>query len=268
MTRAKLGVTLLWDQKVGKKSWAANCPLVLEEGLHQLPDFSYLVRVGNLQPQKMSESVLQNKALRSPWKSSKERHERKYISVTEMLAVAAKDSPAMSVNGGAQKLGAALARAQQGTDAHRVFEALKYTDIGTLMQTSEEEFKKPLQFIAQAREVPLLEIIEKGFVEWGFALNHQEALFQGQIDLWGIIDDVLWLVDYKTGSQKYSETAFQQLELYAWALAQMNYTQLVKTIKLAVVYPLDEVVKVREMREPGELNSRIGAEVKSYLSPD
>ncbi len=266
LTRAKLGVTLLWDKKVGKKSWAANCPLILEEGLHQLPEFSYLVRVGNLQPQKMSEKELLDKTLRPLWQSSDKRQEKKYISVTEMLAVAS-SSPTTASSGsiGAQKLGSALARAQQGTDAHRVFEALKYTDIQSLIETSEDELKKPLQFIARSQEAPLLQIIENGFVEWGFALNHQDALMQGQIDLWGIVDDVLWMVDYKTGSQKYSETAFQQLELYAWALSKMQSLENVKSIKLAVVYPLDEVIKVKELREFGEMNSRIEVQIKNYL---
>lgn len=266
LTRAKQGVTLLWDKKVGKKSWAANCPLILEEGLHQLPEFSYLVRVGNLQPQKLSEKELLSKALRPLWQSGKERQEKKYISVTEMLAVESGSASAPSGAGDAKKLGTALARAQQGTDAHRVFEAMKYTDVQTLLNTAEDELKKPLQFIAQSQNVPLADIIEQGFVEWGFALSYQGALLQGQIDLWGIVDDVLWLVDYKTGSQKYSETAFQQLELYAWALSKMQYVGNVKEIKLAVVYPLDEVIKVKELRELGEMNSRIETQINNYLS--
>lgn len=265
LTRAKLGVTLLWDKKVGKKSWAAHCPLILDEGLHQLTDFSYLVRVGNLQPQKMSESELSNKTLRPLWESGKVSQEKRYISVTEMLSLTA--GPTASQGGAVvQKLGAALARAQQGTDAHRVFESLKYTDLQTLLQSADEELKKPLRFIAESTEVPLLQIIQNGHVEWGFALNYQEALLQGQIDLWGIIDNVLWMVDYKTGSQKYVDTAFQQLELYAWALARMHYLEGINTIKLAVVYPLDEVTKVKELRELGEMNSRIEAQMDNYLA--
>jgi ATP-dependent helicase/nuclease subunit A len=52
-------------------------------------------------------------------------------------------------------------------------------------------------------------------------------------------------VDYKTGSQKYSETAFRQLEAYAAALYEMKYLNDVKAIELAVVYPLEKAVKTK-----------------------
>lgn len=242
LTRAKAGVTLLWDQKVGKKSWAALCPLNLEEGLHQEDTFSYLVRVGNNTPEKMEEQIFAKKDLRSVWQSEQVIARPKYVSVTDL---AAQKVTAVSGSGkSADNLIAGLSRAQQGTEAHRLFEALKYTSYQDLIEISDEDLKKPLEFIAQTTQIPLLSIIEKGHVEWGFVLQNRQSFIQGQIDLWGVTDGVLWVVDYKTGSQRFSDLAFKQLKIYAWALGKLNNLEDVHSIKLAVVYPLDEVIKV------------------------
>ncbi|WP_415063352.1 UvrD-helicase domain-containing protein [Bdellovibrio sp.] len=261
LTRAKSGVTLLWDKKVGKKSWAARCPLNLEEGLHQEKDFSYLVRVENSVPHKMAEQDLVQKDLRALWKAPEVEERRKYISVTELVAPDSVTSPGPVR---AAPLGAGLARAQQGTNAHRLFEALKFTPYEALIKISEEELRLPLEFIANTKELPLLEIIDKGHVEWGFALNYRNSLMQGQIDLWGVLGETLWMVDYKTGSQRYSETAFKQLEAYAWALYRMKYLEGVREIKLAVVYPMDEIVKIETVRSLAELNSRMEKLLDDY----
>ncbi|WP_413943263.1 UvrD-helicase domain-containing protein [Bdellovibrio sp. HCB-162] len=263
LTRAKSGVTLLWDKKIGKKSWAAHCPLNLEEGLHQEKDFSYVVRVENGQPQKMAEQDLAQKDLRPLWQAPQSEEKRKYISVTELVAPETLTAEAYTPKAG--QLGIGLARAQQGTNAHRLFEALKYTSYEELLQISDEDLKKPLQFLANTQQIPLLEIIEKGHVEWGFALKYQDSLMQGQIDLWGIVNETLWMVDYKTGSQRYSDTAFKQLEAYAWALYRMKYLSGVKDIKLAVVYPMDEVVKIENVRSLEEMNIRMEKRLQDFL---
>lgn len=254
LTRAKLGVSLLWDKKVGKKSWAAQCPLVLEEGFHQENEFSYVVRVGNNIPAKMIEEGLATKKLREPWQGQELSEKRKYISVTELVSPLEQQSASGAYTPKASQLGPSLARAQQGTNAHRLFEALKYTSVDALKEVCEEDLKQPLEFLTNVSELPLLKIIEQGFVEYGFALNYQDSLMQGQIDLWGIVDGCLWMVDYKTGSQRYSDTAFKQLEAYAWALYKMNRIDGIKSIKLAVVYPMDEVVKIETVESLEKLD--------------
>lgn len=259
LTRAKEGVSLFWDKKVGKKSWAAQCPLNTEEGFHQEADFSYVVRVENSTPQKFQEEVFVEKKLRPLWAPSQAQVKSRSISVTELVAPSA-----MMASPGTKHLGAALARAQQGTHAHRIFESLKYTQFEELLEISDEELKKPLLFLKDNLDLPLLKIIENGQVEWGFSLKYQDCLMQGQIDLWGIVDQTLWMVDYKTGSQKYSETAFRQLEVYVWALAQMDYLAGVELIKLAVVYPLDEVVKVQTLPSLPEMKQKIEGLIQNY----
>ena len=264
LTRAKHGVTLLWDHKVGKKSWAAQCPLNLEEGLHEEKDFSYVVRSENPRPVRMAEEDLQKKTLRPLWQAPQAEERRKYISVTELVTpegVAGAEYQAK-----VSQLAPGLARAQQGTNAHRLFEALKYTSHDELSKIVDSDLKKPLQFLASTEKIPKLDIINKGYVEWGFALSFRNSLMQGQIDLWGVVDKTLWMVDYKTGSQRYSDTAFRQLEAYTWALHRMKYTDGVESVKLAVVYPMDEVVKIEEIKDLGHLDKKLENQIHEYLA--
>jgi ATP-dependent helicase/nuclease subunit A len=254
LTRAKSGVSLLWGPKIGKNSWAANSPLNLEEGLHEEKNFSYVVRIGNLEPVPMQVNELSSKDVRSLWQSEKIDSKRKYLSVTELVSPVgnATTGAASEKPSSGEILSRGLARAQQGTEAHRLFESLKYSDFDELLKISDENLKKPLRFIAESKDAPLKQIIEDGFVEWGFALSLNEALLQGQIDLWGQVGDTLWVVDYKTGSQRFSDSAFAQLEIYAWALYKMGYADTAKHVSLAVVYPMDEVVKLKKLSGPSE----------------
>lgn len=271
LTRAKAGVTLLWDHKIGKKSWASQCPLNLEEGLHEESDFAYVVRRENPLPTKMLNEGLQHKRLRPLWRSADKTLEKnKYISVTDLVAPLLNDGNATgtsvysSVVSNVSQLASGLARAQQGTNAHRLFEALKYTSYSELSQLADEDLKKPLQYLMKLTEIPMMDIIQKGHVEWGFALSVKGFLMQGQIDLWALIDKTLWVVDYKTGSQRYSETAFKQLEAYTWALCRMQYLKDFQSVKLAVVYPMDEVVKVQKIQDMSELNQKIENQLQKY----
>ena len=254
LTRAKLGVTLIWSSDFKNKSWAAEFPLNLDEGDHLEEGFKYRVRKQSPTPQKQEISPSQILNPRIPWQSSKQEKKWQSVSVTELAEGSTFTTPAKSVS---QNMGAALARAQQGTDAHRLFEALKFNSLQTVLDISEEHLRDPLQFIARTELIPLMSIIEQGYVEWGFAFRHQKNLIQGQIDLWGVVNDVLWVVDYKTGSQKFSEMALKQLEIYAWALLKMNVAKNVKSISLAIVYPLEQVVKVREFASSAELSGPV-----------
>ncbi|MNJ99730.1 ATP-dependent helicase/nuclease subunit A [compost metagenome] len=244
LTRAKAGVTLLWDHEPGKRSWAAKCPLNLEEGLHEEKDFSYIVRKDNLSPEKMNIQALEQKDVREAWKAPQGKEKMKHVSVTELVAPTAMMTQMNSP--GVHQLLAGLGRAQQGTNAHRLFESLKFSSYEDLLSIAEDDFKKPLEFVSSTKEIPLLRVIQEGHVEWGFALKKDDSLLQGQIDLWGIVDGVAWIVDYKTGSQKYSDVAFAQLEVYAQALSQMGYLSDAKEISLAVVYPMDEKIKIKK----------------------
>lgn len=65
----------------------------------------------------------------------------------------------------------------------------------------------------------------------------RKGILEGQIDLWGKDrDSQYWLIDYKSGSDKYLNKAVHQLSLYSFALRSLGINE---PIQLAVVYPLD-----------------------------
>ncbi len=264
LTRAKSGVSLLWESEYKSRSWASQFPLSLEEGVHQGPGFCYRVRKENIHPQRAITEKLESLQPRLKWQGLDAQNPERSFSVTEIVEGGSFQN--RTEEKASQNIGGALAKAQQGTEAHRVFEALRHTSVDKLIEMSDPEFKRPLQFLAQTKQIPLLNIIQQGFVEWGFALRHRGFLVQGQIDLWGVIDGHLWVVDYKTGSQKYSDMALKQLEVYAWALAKMRFCEQIQFIHLAIVYPLDEVIKTKDYDEPLKFLAQVEASIESSLT--
>ena len=101
-----------------------------------------------------------------------------------------------------------------------------------------------MSYVAETKEIPLLQIIKNGHVEWGFSFNENQLWIQGQIDLWGEVDGQVWLVDYKTGSSAFANSAFEQLKAYAWALFRMKFITQNQKIHLAVVYPFERKIKL------------------------
>ncbi len=105
-------------------------------------------------------------------------------------------------------------------------------------------------FTLKLKEPPVRELIEKGFVEWGFQLKSKIGIIEGQIDLWGTIGGITWLVDYKSGSAAYEQKAFYQLDLYTQALRAVGVTE---PIRCAVIYALDGKVVIRAARAREEI---------------
>jgi ATP-dependent helicase/nuclease subunit A len=99
----------------------------------------------------------------------------------------------------------------------------------------------------------LWEILENGFVEWGFSFRHESRGIRGQIDLWGPASGAIWVVDYKTGSSHHSAQAFQQLKAYAWALWKMAFIKSGDAVHLAVIYPFEEKIKLEKDLDLGGL---------------
>ncbi len=263
LTRAKSGVTLFWDQRAKKKSWAERCPLDLMEGLHEEVGFSYLVRKDNPQPKKESQQTAELNLVRDAFVSSSSAQTKKHLSVTDIISndmgiaanlnfkarVFSLDENKDSLNEiDAEKELTLLNQASQGTEAHKIFESVKYLGFQKAKSIADLSLQNSLEFLESTDLLPLAEIIHDGHVEWGFALNYQSIMIQGQIDLWGRVKETLWLVDYKTGSQRHLQKAFKQLEVYAWALHRMGYATDCKTIKMAVIYPMDKVVRVEELK--------------------
>jgi hypothetical protein len=71
---------------------------------------------------------------------------------------------------------------------------------------------------------------------------------EGQIDLWGTVDNVTWVIDYKSGSSRYSEKAFKQLFLYAHALQVYGIKN---EIRLAIIFAAEGKTLIRKMDSEG-----------------
>lgn len=258
LTRAKFGITLILDKKMGKKSWGAHCPFDLTEGEHEEKDFNYIVRCDEAAPSEVAEVKLSPKQIRPLWAEPQIGESKQTLSVTDLISsFAVANAPSQ----GAEAL-EALKQAQQGTEAHRFFEALKYTSVDSLKASLPAHLQGALSYLITQKEIPLMRIIEQGEVEWGFAARVDGSLIQGQIDLWGLDQGTLWVLDYKTGSQRYSETAFAQMEVYAWAILYTKQVPADVKVKLAVIYPLDQTIKVREPGGFADLEKKL----KNYLS--
>ena len=110
-----------------------------------------------------------------------------------------------------------------------------------------ETNKKYLNYLLAQTEIPLDEILKNGFAEWGFGLKYQNKMIQGQIDAWGVHNDVVYILDYKTGSSEYLLKAFDQLNFYAICLKEMNQIKDSQKIILGVIYPVEEKLFKKEV---------------------
>jgi ATP-dependent exoDNAse (exonuclease V) beta subunit len=143
-------------------------------------------------------------------------------------------------------------RAAEGALMHRLFETLKYREDWDLKELADKNFParsaevlKALEWTLSLRAPPMERLIRDGEVEWGYQYKTPFGLLEGQIDLWGFFpaSNELWIVDYKTGRPEYEEKALRQLWLYSLALRRLHPAA---KIKLAVIYPFDERLSVRE----------------------
>ena len=136
----------------------------------------------------------------------------------------------------------------QGVVLHKLFENLKTHDEETVKELAKrwlplryEIALKAIEFVVSNQEIPLKEIIKNGYVEWGYQKQEKGSLVERRIDLWGVVDNELWIVDYKTGSSRHKKKAFEQLRTYSKALTE--YLSWEAKINLVVVYPFDEKIE-------------------------
>jgi ATP-dependent helicase/nuclease subunit A len=236
-TRAKKFLYFSWNWEVREKSWATKIPLDFTPGTHTEDGFSYVVEEVDELPESASKNVTPaaSTSLASPFLLSRRDYYRKNLpehqSVTEM------------VNEGAQvSYRTSFIKKRQGTLFHKLLELLRYpenTDFGKIIAEwfpdNMEEVSEALQFILTNETPPYVEIIKQGEVEWPFVLTRDGARIEGQIDLWGIVEGELWIVDYKSGQKILKDKALQQLNLYASALR--DHLDWQAPIHLVVVYP-------------------------------
>lgn len=179
------------------------------------------------------------------------------ISVTELISTPEnQDAQAViklepAVN---EKIIEHLSKAQKGTDLHRLFESTKYLSREQVLEKATEDEKAALKWLLNLKEIPFQAILDHGYAEWGFGLKTQLGTIQGQIDLWGRIDNQVYILDYKTGSSIYSEKALSQLSRYSECLKKMNFIKPNDQVQLVVLYPFEEKIVI-ERKEAAQILS-------------
>lgn len=139
----------------------------------------------------------------------------------------------------------------KGTRIHKCLEALHYggqpayTELSVeLLGAKSSDAKKAMEYIFSVSQPPLEHLIKTGHVEWGFHFTWKNIIVEGQIDLWGLDHDDIWVIDYKTGHSDQVEGAFQQLTIYAYAIGLRQKSH--QNIKMCVVYPFEKKVVTRD----------------------
>lgn len=237
MTRAIETVTLIAeDRKINyQTTWRAKS-VWPEAGHHQKESFQIV--------------SLRDTDLPQPWESLEKSTVAVPLPFQQVVLNAAKKvsiSEIAKQGGSATNIQSArmmknLNKARLGTKLHQYFEALKYKNIDDLNKSLSDLEKKYLSYLlSPTLEVPLRQILDQGYVEWGFGfLNENQEMIRGQIDAWGIVDNIAYIIDYKTGSSDYLDSAYLQLGNYALYLKRMQKIELHQQIKLVVIYPAEE----------------------------
>ena len=170
------------------------------------------------------------------------------ISVTELISTSEShhpDAPIKLQPVVMDKMIDHLNKAQKGTDLHRLFESMKYLSLAKILDKATQDEKAALKWLLSLKEIPFQSILDQGYAEWGFGLKTQLATIQGQIDLWGRLDNQVYILDYKTGSAIYSEKALRQLGRYSECLKKMNFIKPNDLVHLVVIYPFEEKIVIQ-----------------------
>lgn len=163
-----------------------------------------------------------------------------------------------------------LFKAKKGTDLHRVFESLQlFSEDSEKIQTLQKYLSKDeqlaVQYLLSQEILPLKDLIRSGFPEWGFGLKTKKGILQGQIDLWGQIDQDVYILDYKTGRSHYFDKALKQLNFYAECLYKMNLIKSSVRLHLGVIYPLENKTLIRSFMSEQDFRNQLAPEISSLF---
>lgn len=273
LTRAEESVTLHWQEPFLSSSWASLLSWPLEEGRHPTRHYSYEVcrQFGAVYP--YQDKGRGDFCVRPPWSNLEnlEKGNQKRFSVTHLLeseagllteCSAEKMTPVQN-----DEIKNRLEAPVFGQRLHSFLERFKYSPENMSvdvyrqkwMSARGSDFEKAVEYVLSLNLPPVRELIRRGEVEWGFQLKTKRGILEGQIDLWGTMPGgpqsgqhqlTTWVVDYKSGSSRSIEKAFDQLNLYALALRARGVEH---AIQLAVIYAREQRVAIREAMSQEEI---------------
>lgn len=253
VTRAKNQLFMTYAGSMRKNSWLSYLSLSLEPGLHREKGYSYSISQGYRKQLDSVSTASDRSKPKNAYLAPKDwKADRPKQSVTQMVET----SMDLSVS----DILYSLKRSEHGIKMHRLFELLHYEgEEGTLeiarawSDDMYKMFSEAVSFLKSQNKIPIMDVIYGGSVEWGFIIKGKEWDIEGQVDLWGIQDGCLWIVDYKTGNPRFKDKAFKQLELYSLAVQRFVGA---KETYLCAVFPTEKVVEVRKSLNLQELEQK------------
>lgn len=243
MTRAKKGISLIGSIPIAKNSWSSQVPLSVDPGIHEFQSCKYFVRQQRFEPI-LENRVHQVQPILEPRQRlsflSEETLPVHKTSVTQSLITDVESSQVASLK--------TFGKIEFGIQIHKKLEKLKYLSQDEIQERiNQGDFEKGIRYALSLQSPPILEILRNGEVEWGFSFIDHQVRMEGQVDLWAYMDGILYVIDYKTGSLKFLEKAFLQLELYQRAICQIKNIK-PQRIQLCVLYTEKEEIKIREIQ--------------------
>lgn len=133
----------------------------------------------------------------------------------------------------------------KGTQIHADLEELSYQLSGGGEINSQLLRKEWVQYVWKLKDPPMEELLKNGNPEWPYLYRKDNIITEGRIDLWGDVDNVRWIVDYKTGAV-HKEEGFWQMAAYAEALDSKHS---VKDVRLVLLYPLTQKVYSKSWKD-------------------
>lgn len=240
ITRAIQSIYVSWNSDVKNRSWSHYfCDFKKEVGTHKLIKSHYHVYANDVGEQKPTLSATNTQTVVAPYKILEKQSQT--TAVTDFVSGASfkqTDKNFYKIRLGIlfHKLLETLAK-PVNIDVRATVEAWFGDDAETVADA--------LNYILQLEEPPVAQLLKAGKPEWGFLNKDGDSFIQGQIDLWGIIDNTLWVIDYKSGSTVNEIQLIHQLSSYALALKKYLHWQ--GDIQLGVVYPFSKKTFVRDM---------------------
>jgi ATP-dependent helicase/nuclease subunit A len=143
-----------------------------------------------------------------------------------------------------------LRAGDRGNRFHELMQACRYQSFEAAVQLAAERFpddinraQQALRYLQQQTDFPWGQLMQTGFSEYGFAFEAEGKLQNRRIDLWGVVDEKIWMIDYKTGPSSQAEIAFEQLQAYAQRLAPILNSRGLGNLPLTLVatFPFERV---------------------------
>lgn len=233
ITRAIQSIYVSWCADSKKLSWSRFfSELQFSPGIHKLGQSAYQVYGQVLEVAPAIVAASQAVVVPEPFRTKE--HKDLTVAVTELVELKS-----------FRQTEANFYKIRLGILFHRLLELLAkpvQIDLRATIQSwfgdDAERVAEALNYILQLETPPIARLLKEGKPEWSFLNKEGEAFIQGQIDLWGIVDGTLWVVDYKSGGFVEESQLLSQLSAYGSAL--QKYLDWQGPTQLAVVYPFNK----------------------------